>query len=155
MLTDLPTRMTPRVTAWPWREGDGLENRLRTLFDVPFVAPESMGWVPVVDVEETDDEMLLTAELPGLTLEDVDIELEGNVLTLHGEKTRKIRKEDARGEPRMRMWERRWGEFSRAFTLPATVAVNDIRAEFHNGVLTVHMPKTVESKGRRIAIRER
>ncbi len=152
MLTNLPTR-APRLGAWPWREVDGLENRLRTLFDVPFAEPEVMGWVPMVDVVETDAEMVLTAELPGLTLEDVEIELEGNVLTLHGEKTREIQKEEAKGERKMRLWERRYGEFSRSFTLPNTVEAKEIRAEFDHGVLTIHMPKTLEAKGRRIAIK--
>jgi len=138
----------------PWTEKDGFENRLKTLFEDPFVfgATPTMGWVPTVDVVETDDALVLTAELPGLDKDDVDIELEGNVLTLRGEKTDEIEKEGEKADRRMRIWERRYGEFSRSFTLPNTINADGIQAEFAKGVLTVHLPKTVEAQGRRIAI---
>lgn len=149
-MTTLPTRFARRL-ALPWREFD-IDPGLRGLFDEPFGAVETLGWAPSVDVEETDEELLLTAELPGLDEKDVEIDIEGNTLTLRGTKSHEREEEKANGERKMRIWERRYGEFNRFFTLPNTVDISNIRAEFDRGVLTIHMPKTVESKGRRIAI---
>lgn len=146
----LPARFT-RHTAWPWREFD-VDAGLRRLFAEPFEGVETFGWSPDVDVEETDEELMLTAELPGLDEKDVEIDVEGNTLTLRGAKKQEREEEKANGDRKMRIWERRYGEFSRFFTLPATVDVSKIHADFNKGLLTVHMPKTAESKGRRIAI---
>ncbi|MEN8143439.1 MAG: Hsp20/alpha crystallin family protein [Gemmatimonadota bacterium] len=137
----------------PWRDFGNLEDRIRSMFEPTFADPLPLAWAPIVDVEETDDELFLTAELPGMTDEDVDIEVEGNILTLHGNKKDEYEKEEVKGDRRMRIWERRFGEFSRTFSLPSTVKVDAIKAEFDNGILTVHMPKTAEAKGRRIAIK--
>ncbi len=149
MLTQLPVRPASRLPLWPWRETDGFENRLRTMFEAPIFEPEVFGWTPLVDVEETDDELKLTAELPGMDADDVEIDVEGNTLILRGEKAM----EAGRDERDVRIWERHYGRFSRAFTLPGTVDIDSIRAEFDKGVLTVHMPKTVEARGRRIAVK--
>lgn len=149
-MATLPTLLSRR-TAWPWREFD-VDNRLLRLFEEPFGEAEPFGWAPSVDVEETDDELLLTAELPGLEEKDVEIDVEGNSLTLRGSKKQEREEEKANGNRKMRIWERRYGEFTRSFTLPGTVDVEKIRAEFDKGILTVHMPKTSESKGRKIAI---
>ncbi len=152
MKTLLPIRRTAGWT-FPWREIDGFENRLGGWLDEPFFGAETFGWVPSVDIVENDHELLLTAELPGLDEKYVEIEVEGNVLTLKGEKTDETEKEEEKGGYKMRMWERRYGEFSRSFTLPGTIDTAKIEASFDKGVLTVHMPKTVEAKGRRIAIK--
>lgn len=155
MRTLLPTRWTTRLPTFAWRDIDGFEDRLRRLFEEPlaFGEAEPFGWVPSVDVAETDGEMVLTAELPGLTEEDVDIELEGNVLTLRGEKKEEAEREEGEGERKMRIFERRYGEFCRSFTLPNTVDPEKITAEVEKGVLEVHMPKTTEARGRRIAVK--
>ncbi len=149
--TRLPTR---RRGYFPWEDANGIEGRLKTLFDDPFTfgTVHTLGWTPTVDVAETDQALLLTAELPGVEEKDVEIELEGNVLTIRGEKKEMSEKEEMKGERRMRIWERRYGEFSRSFTLPNTVDAESIRAEFAKGLLTVHLPKTQEAKGRRIEI---
>ena len=141
----------------PWAETEGFENRLNKLFDEPFMTPTftTAEWLPTVDVAETDDALLLTAEMPGLTEEDVEIELEGNVLTLRGEKKEEYEKEEEKGERRMRIWERRYGKFARSFTVPNTVDAEKIEAEFENGILKIHLPKTLEAKGRRILINKK
>jgi HSP20 family protein len=103
-----------------------------------------------VNVEETKDHLVLTAELPGLRREDVEIEVENNVLTLRG---RKEQSREEKEEPRYHVWERRYGAFQRSFSLPRTVSADNIAATFENGVLRVEMPKAAEAKGRKIEIR--
>ena len=118
---------------------------------VPFSTDSvNRGWAPHVDVIETDEELTLTAELPGLSENDVMINLENSVLSISGEKTA-IRNEDET-EQRSHVWERRYGSFNRSFTLPRTVSTEDISALFENGVLTIHMPKVPEAKGRTIEV---
>ena len=123
----------------------------RDLDTVPFSTDSvNRGWAPHVDVIETDEELTLTAELPGLSENDVMINLENSVLSISGEKTA-IRNEDET-EQRSHVWERRYGSFNRSFTLPRTVSTEDISALFENGILTIHMPKVPEAKGRTIEI---
>lgn len=150
MLARLPTRWSSALA--PRREIDGFETRLRRLFEEPFFETETMGWMPAVDVVEKDNELMLTAELPGVASEDVDIELEGNLLRIHGEKKGEREEEETKGERKVRVWERTYGEFSRSFTLPGYVDPAKVAAEFENGVLTVHLPKAAEAKGRRIKV---
>jgi len=135
----------------PWRELDTLSNRLGRMFD-DFPTPTEGGtWVPAVDVSETAEELLLTAELPGMTHQDIELEVENNVLTLRGEKS-EVRRE-GEDNPKYHLWERRYGAFQRSFTLPRTVKPDAIEAEFQDGVLHVRLPKVAEAKSRRIAIK--
>lgn len=136
----------------PWQELDQLTNRLTRMFDAnDWPTPSSSGqWVPAVNVEETAEELLLTAEMPGMTRDDIEIELENNILTIRGEKS-ETRTEGSE-ERRYHVWERRYGSFQRAFTLPRTVQGDQISADFAEGVLTIRMPKAAEAKGRRIEI---
>jgi HSP20 family protein len=130
---------------------DELTSRLgRTLDDSWFLAPTHKGWMPAVNVEEKKDEVVLTAELPGLGHDDVEIELENNILTIRGEKREE--REEGDDDSRYHLWERRYGSFQRSFTVPRTVKPTDINAVFENGILTVHMPKVPEAKGRKISI---
>jgi HSP20 family protein len=102
-----------------------------------------------VSVAETGDELIFTAELPGLSENDVSIDIENDVLTISGEKT----EERTEGEERnYHVWERSYGSFRRSFTLPRAVNTADASAEFENGVLEIRLPKAAESKGRRIEI---
>ncbi|TVP76493.1 MAG: Hsp20/alpha crystallin family protein [Gemmatimonadales bacterium] len=138
----------------PWQQLDEMNNRLgRLLLDPLYPESTNAGtWMPAVNVEETPEHMILTAELPGLGHEDIDIQIENNVLTLSGEK-RESRESAEDNDRRYHMWERRWGRFERAFTLPRTVRSDDIEASFADGVLTVHMPKAPEARGRRVEVR--
>jgi HSP20 family protein len=101
-----------------------------------------------MDLVETEDHFVLRADLPGLSEDDVKIELEGSVLTISGE--RKAR-DEARGEGFYRL-ERAYGQFTRALTLPEGIDGDGITASFDRGVLEVSIPKPEERKPRRVAI---
>jgi HSP20 family protein len=143
------TRFTYRN---PWQEMDQLTSRLGHLFTDELQVNGGSRWLPAVNVEETADELLLTAEIPGLSREDIDIEVEHNRLTIRGEKAaERSEGEDGR---KYHVWERRYGSFARSFTLPNTVRAEDIAADYQNGVLTVRMPKAPEAKSRKIQVGE-
>lgn len=143
------------------RELTEAQNRLRRFFGNEFgfdtfPLTEPVGWVPKVEIIETDGELLLTAELPGMVKENVDINFEDELLTIQGEK--KAEKEETKGEknggPRYHMWERTYGAFRRTFTLPKIIDPAKIVAEMKDGVLKIHMPKTAlaKTKGHKILI---
>lgn len=141
------------------RDMDQFQANIRRMFDNPFAAadaiatlPQPIAWMPPVEISESPTEMTLTAELAGMDAKDVHIELDGDVLTLRGEKQNE-RKEGEKGTEYY-LVERSYGTFQRSFTLPGTVAPDKIKASFDKGVLTIHMPKTVEARaqGREIPI---
>ena len=106
------------------------------------------GWSPLVDVFEDSEGITLKVELPEVDANDVDIQLEGNALTLRGE--RKLERADKQeGYHRI---ERNYGSFGRTFTLPSTVEVGDITAESRDGVLRISLPKKAETKSRQIKV---
>ncbi len=107
------------------------------------------AWSPSVDIFENKNEIVLEAELPGMSAEDVNISIENNVLTLHGE--RKFEKKDERDN--FHRVERSYGSFTRSFTLPPTVSSETANAEFENGVLRLTLAKREEAKPRRIEIK--
>jgi HSP20 family protein len=146
------TRYRDRNVLSPWRDLDQVADQFSRIFGEPvFAGVEGSSWLPPVNVEETKDHLVLTAELPGLKRDDVEIELENNVLTIRGQK-QETREED-KDDRKVHVWERRYGSFQRAFSLPRTVSADDISATFENGVLRVEMPKAAEAKGRTIEIR--
>jgi HSP20 family protein len=110
---------------------------------------ETAMWMPDVDILEKEDELLLTAELPGLKLDQVQLDVSDGALTLKGEK----REEKEDKDKRYRVWERTYGSFERTFALPRTVDPAKIQAEFEDGVLKVHLPKTAQAVGRRVEIK--
>lgn len=135
----------------PPHELGRLQNRLRRLFDEPFslsLFPDSVGWAPAIDVSENETELIVTAELPGMKKEDVDLELADGVLTLKGEKS----EESERQEDELHVTERRYGSFRRSLLLPRSVDETGITAEFKDGVLRVTLPKTGEPGGKKIEI---
>ena len=136
----------------PWRELEEVTNRLARFFDESPLSTGTNGgtWIPAVNVAETNEELILTAELPGMKEDQISLELENNVLTISGEKAEE--RTEGEEERRYHLWERRYGSFQRSFTLPRTVKADEIRAVFENGVLEVHLPKVPEAKGRKIAI---
>jgi HSP20 family protein len=106
-------------------------------------------WVPPVDIYQTGDhELVLKAELPDMTREDIDVTVENFVLTIKGEK--KLAG-DAK-EEQFHHIERRYGAFSRSFSLPRTVDAGKVAAEYKNGVLTVRLPLREEAKPRQIKV---
>jgi HSP20 family protein len=145
------------IVRWePLRELSSLQNEMNrlfnTVFDAPTTTPGNGGavrrWVPAMDLLETADHFVLRADLPGMTQEDVDIELEDGTLTVSGE--RKSEHEE-RQEGFYRV-ERAFGSFSRSLTLPKGVDADGVSASFDNGVLEIRIPKPEERKPRRIAI---
>jgi len=121
------------------------------LFDAFFGADREQGrrWVPPVDLVEAEDHFLLKADLPGLSEEDVSIEVQDGTLTISGERS-------AEHESEQRGWyriERSFGSFSRSLTLPDGVDAEGISARFERGVLEVRIPKPEERKPRRVEIK--
>lgn len=106
------------------------------------------GWLPAVDVRESEDSYVFTAELAGLDKKDVDITVEDGILTLSGER---VFNEEAE-EKNYRRIERAYGSFSRSFKLPTAVDAENIKASFKNGLLTVSVPKAEVAKARKITI---
>jgi len=109
--------------------------------------PQPAAWTPPCDIYETDAEIVVCAELPGLRREEIHVTVERNILTLAGE--RHFDGENTRDYHRA---ERSSGEFMRSFALPNTVDPNRIRAEFNNGLLTVSLPKREEAQPKQIEV---
>jgi len=145
------------VIRWePFRDLVALKDRMDRLFsDVPGRGwPREEGltagaWLPPVDVYETNDSIIMKAELPGLTENDVDISVEGNILTLKGERQREKEVE----EKNYYRAERTFGAFTRTFNLPPTVDAGRIGASFSHGVLQLTLPKREETKPRQIKVK--
>jgi len=108
----------------------------------------SGNWIPVVDVSETETELKIRAELPGMGHEDIELNLQDNVLTLKGEKKQEVKEE----KESFQRIERSYGAFSRSFTLPANVKNEGVQATFKNGVLVITLPKVEEAKPKKIEI---
>jgi HSP20 family protein len=126
-----------------------LERRMGRIFDEPFAFTDWNGadaataaWMPLVDIFEEADFIRLVAELPGVKPENVQIAVEGNLLTIKGNKEL-VAEEKAE---KVHRYERTYGAFERAFTLPATVAPDKIKATYEHGVLTVIVPKVEAAK---------
>jgi HSP20 family protein len=137
----------------PFRELRSLQDEMTRLFSG--VAGSGNGeemttgnWFPKVDIFENKDNLVLEAELPGMTQDDFDLSFENNVLTLKGE--RKFEKKTDEGN--YHRVERSYGNFSRSFTLPQTVTTEGAKADFENGVLHVTLPKREEVKARKIQV---
>jgi HSP20 family protein len=145
------TRNTPVPDLSPWRDLNALPGRLARLFNEPFgtaLMPETMAFNPAIDVAELDDSLVITAELPGLARENVELQVVNGVLTIRGEKKEQKEKKS----PRMHVFERSYGMFERAFALPQFLDLDKIKAEFENGVLTITVPKLAQEKGRKVQI---
>jgi HSP20 family protein len=110
-------------------------------------APGPGGWVPPVDVHEGEDRYVISAELPGLTREDVQIHVQENRVGLAG-----VRREHVGPCEQYHRIERGHGTFSRTFELPISIVVDDITADLKDGVLTVILPKSREGAARRIRV---
>jgi HSP20 family protein len=103
---------------------------------------------PAVDIKETDNELTVNAELPGMNPDDIDVSIQDNHMILQGEK----KFEEERGEGEYRCIERRYGSFYRVVPLPAEVDKENVKAKFKNGVLEVSVPKTTEAKSKKVQI---
>jgi len=146
------------LTRWdPFRELDELQGRLSTLFGRAPVRKEGereermtlTDWAPLVDVIEDEREYLVKAELPEVKKEDVKIAVQDDVLTVSGERSQE---KEEKGKKFHRI-ERAYGSFSRSFTLPEDADAAKVAAEFKNGVLLVHLPKSERAKPKSIEVK--
>ncbi len=142
----------PRLPLLQRAKREPFEDWFRALWRFPWSTEDTqfMDWGPAVELTEENGAYRLTAELPGIRREDIDITLEDNVLTLKGKKQEEKEEKDKQ----YHISERRYGEFQRSFLLPRSVATDEIRAEMKDGVLTVVLPKLQEAVGRKIEIAE-
>jgi HSP20 family protein len=139
----------------PFRELEDMSERLNRVFTRPALrtgGKETLivaDWIPTVDISETDGEYLIKAELPEVKKEDVKVAVENGVLTLQGE--RRQEKEE-KGKKYHRV-ERSYGSFVRSFTLPESVDESGVNAEYKDGVLNLHLPKTEKVKQKTIDVK--
>jgi len=136
----------------PFREFTTLQDRMNRLFGDAYLREQDViqhgSWVPPVDIYETDGhDLVIKAELPDMTREQIEVTVENNTLTLRGTKN----PPEVKGE-QFRRSERHYGAFVRSFTLPTTVDASKVAAEYRNGVLTVKLPYREEAKPRTINV---
>ena len=120
-------------------------------FNDPFfssVARNGDRWLPAVDILEKDGNLVMRAEVPGVTEKDIELKLEGNILTLKGEKKQE-HEEERNNYHRMESF---YGSFTRSFTLPDSVDRDHIKADYRNGILTVTIPQKPEVRPREIPV---
>lgn len=142
----------------PFQEFNALQRQMNRVFDNFFGRTTSLmpfeenlnGWefAPPVDIYEDDERLTFKVEVPGIDEKDIKVEIDNNVLTVHGE--RKLEK-DVKEENFDRM-ERHYGAFSRSFTLPGTVDPEKIEANYVHGVLAIQMPKRAEARAKQIKV---
>ena len=143
------------IVRWdPFRDLNMLQDRMNRLFDDAGSTwrtdepAATTSWSPSVDIFETEGEIVVKAELPGMDRKDIQLNLENNVLSLRGE--RKFQKETK--DDNYHRIERSYGVFSRSFSIPATVDEERIRADYKDGVLKIVLPKKDQAKPKQIKI---
>jgi len=141
------------LTRWdPFRELTSLQNRLSRLFEEQYGGREESltagAFVPAVDIYEDEHSIQLKLEVPGIDEKDLDVRVENHLLTVSGE--RKFEREEK--EENFRRVERRYGSFSRSFTLPNTVNPEDVTANYENGMLKIKLGKRAEAKPKQIKV---
>jgi HSP20 family protein len=137
----------------PLSTDDVFSSYLRRMFDDPFTPAMRGTWMPAVEVSETNDAMLLTAELPGIDEKALKITIDNNVLTIAGEKEEELT--DAPPAKNYYVSERFYGAFHRSFALPRTVDMEHVTAEFDKGILRLTLPKLPQAKGKVIEVTTR
>jgi len=144
------------VVRWtPLGNLQSFQHEMNRMFDEFFrggngeTAGSGLGsWTPAVDIHETDDGFVIKAELPGVSKDDVSIDVHQNTLTLRGQRKHKA---EVKNERYHRV-ERAYGTFQRSFVLPAIVDQDKVQATYKDGVLELHLPKSEAAKPKRIAI---
>ncbi len=142
------------ITRWdPFREFSTLQDRMNRLFrdsysDGREEALTTSTFAPPVDVYEDEHNVTLKIEVPGIEEKDIDVRIENNTLTVHGE--RKFEKEEK--EENYRRVERQYGSFTRSFTLPQTVDAENVSANYEKGVLKIKLAKKAEAKPKQIKV---
>ena len=132
--------------------------RMGRFFDDDFFAPfralesdfgvDENRWLPAIDVREGEDELVVSADLPGLTKDDIEVTVEDNRLTVSGER----KWDEETNKDHYHRIERAYGRFSRTLALPSAVKAEEVKASFKDGILNVTIPKAEEAKRKRIAV---
>src|ERR1700740_3672594 len=142
----------PELTAWPsFDRWTNLRDDLNTLFELPFWSNFGRqgqlfsGWSPALDLYQNNDNVIAVVELPGMRKEDIEISLHDGTLTIAGE-----RKSESSNREHAERTERYVGKFRRSIALNTRVDANKVTATYHDGILTVTMPKAEEAKPRHI-----
>jgi len=130
-----------------------IQGEMDRLFDTFFIStagPRALdrAWAPLVDVYETKDEIVVTADLPGVKEKEIDVSLVGDLLTIKGER----RHEQERKDESLHRVERAYGAFERQITVPMPIQADKVRALFKEGVLEIHLPKAEEVKPKQVKI---
>ena len=130
-----------------------LREEIDRLFDAPLAELTRnsqlwSGWTPALDVYEEKDELIVKAELPGMKRENIEVSLHDGTLSISGER----RGGDTYEKAEVYRSERFFGRFQRTVTLPTPVAFDKVKAEYKDGILTVHLPKTEEAKPKHIDV---
>ena len=143
-----------RTSALPsaWDDVSSTRREFDRLFDrmLGQSPTASTLWAPPVDIRETDDDLQVTVELPGIRPEEVSVTVENSILAIVGEKRQEVQEGKEGGD--YHLIERRYGRFERSFTLPRSVSADQVKARFEHGVLTVRLPKVAEAKPRKVQV---
>ena len=144
----------PTVAAWPtFGRLSDLRDEIDRLFDSPLTeltrtSQLLSGWTPALDVFEEKENFVVKAELPGMKKEDIEVSFHDGSLSISGERQSEAKHADAE----IYRAERFFGRFQRSVTLPASVAVDKVKAAYKDGVLTITLPKTEEAKPKHIDV---
>ena len=138
-------KYTPFATFEPFPGLKAFEDTMSRLFAEPV---NGKPWVPPVDVMETENKLIVKADIPDVKFEDINVTIENGTLTLRGE--RKFEKQTEKGG--YHRIERSYGSFERSFTVPETVDAEHVKAEYKNGVLAVTLPKKEIAKPRQVKV---
>src|SRR5580765_3841999 len=142
------------ITRWdPFRELSSPQNRVNSLFQdygrsTQDELTTSGSFIPAVDVYEDEHKVVLKLEVPGVKQEDLDVQVENQTLTVRGQRT--FEKEEK--EENFQRIERRYGSFSRSFSLPPTISTESVKADYENGVLKIELAKREEAKPKQIKV---
>ena len=142
------------LTRWePFRELNTLQDRMNRLFRDSVAEAQDQtlatsAFAPAVDVYEDEHNITLKIEVPGIDEKDIDVRIENNTLTVHGE--RKFEKEEK--EENFRRVERQYGSFTRSFTVPTTVDAEKVSANYDKGILKITLAKKAEAKPKQIKV---
>ena len=146
------------ATRSPFGELESMERRFEDMFGpshFPFIMRrtpwQDIGWTPAIEVFDKDDRLVVKAEIPGMKEEDIKVSVEGDTLTIRGEKKTES---EVKNEDYYRC-ERSYGSFFRSVALPSTVDASKIEADYEDGVLEVTLPKKAEVKPKKVAVKKK
>ena len=154
-MTNFPIRRNHDLTLTPFTDLETLQREMNRLFDFSLSRPgyndtSLLGgqWAPLVDIYDSKDNLVVKADLPGLSKDDIEVSIQENILTISGEKKQELNV----SEDEYLRTERFYGSFHRAITLPTEVDRAKVQANFKDGVLELILPKKEEAKPQQIKI---